>query len=224
LYEKGEKIEDYEVLSEMPYEPQSFTKEEWKTKLKEAGNEFNIPLVEKLADLFDYNVDGSKKEPEPQPEPEPTPEPVQQPIYDLSIFGEDEEEPVKKISSPSTKNRVLGMSGDFFGGDTSNYGKEEEVYNPSFQGVSGDFFGGDTTNLSGLSSTDTKPAVFGNFNSQPQTSTAPRSSSSRAKKLKSSGKLDLGGGKSASVSKDSSGRVTAGGLKFSKKASKKKFD
>ena len=74
LYEKGEKIEDYEVLSEMPYEPQSFTKDEWKTKLKEAGNEFNIPLVEKLADLFDYNVDGSKKEPEPQPEPEPTPE------------------------------------------------------------------------------------------------------------------------------------------------------
>jgi len=78
MYEQDKKIEDYEVLGEMPYEPQSFTKDEWKVKLKEAGNDFNIPLVEKLADLFDYNVDGTKKE-ESEPTPAPTPEPVEEP-------------------------------------------------------------------------------------------------------------------------------------------------
>lgn len=70
LYEENKQIEDYPILGEMPYEPQSFTKEVWKEKLKEAGNEFNIPLVEKMADLFNYNVDGTPKE-EPQAHQEP---------------------------------------------------------------------------------------------------------------------------------------------------------
>ena len=69
LYEAGKVIEDYEVLAEVPYNMQTFTKEEWKEKLKEQ-NEFNIPLVETMADLFNYNMDGTPKE-EPQQEPQP---------------------------------------------------------------------------------------------------------------------------------------------------------
>ncbi len=77
MYDKGEVIEGYDLEETLPYTLPKFTAEELIELMKENGNTFNVPMCEKLAQLFSYNPDGSKKE-EPKPEPivEQKPEPV----------------------------------------------------------------------------------------------------------------------------------------------------
>lgn len=83
LYDAGQLIEGYEVLGEEPYTFPNYSSEELIQLIKDAGNDFNVPMCEKLAKLFNYNMDGTQQQPEPeqqQPEPvaEPTPEPAQE--------------------------------------------------------------------------------------------------------------------------------------------------
>jgi ectoine hydroxylase-related dioxygenase (phytanoyl-CoA dioxygenase family) len=68
MYDRGEVIEGYTQEASLPFVLPKFTSDELIELVKEHGNTFNVPLCEKLAKLFDYNLDGSKK-PEPQPEP-----------------------------------------------------------------------------------------------------------------------------------------------------------
>lgn len=67
MYDEGRLIEDYEVLEEITYTFPQNSSEELIEMIKAAGNEFNVPMCERLAKLFNYNMDGSAKE-EPKPE------------------------------------------------------------------------------------------------------------------------------------------------------------
>lgn len=91
MYDKGELIQGYEVVEEMPFVLPKFTAEELVELIKENGNEFNVPMCEKLAALFSYNMDGSKKQTAAQEEQKQEPvEPwVEQPFVwqdDRSFF------------------------------------------------------------------------------------------------------------------------------------------
>ena len=76
MYDKGELIEGYEVEAELPYILPTVTAEELVELIKEAGNEFNVPMCEKLALLYSYNMDGSKKAATAPVETPKTEEPV----------------------------------------------------------------------------------------------------------------------------------------------------
>jgi hypothetical protein len=71
MYDKGELIEGYTREKELPYVLPEVNADDLVELIKEAGNEFNVPMCEKLAKLFNYNMDGSKKEEKPA-EPEIT--------------------------------------------------------------------------------------------------------------------------------------------------------
>ena len=73
MYDKGGVIEGYELLEELPFSLPKFTADELVDLIKENGNEFNVPMCEKLAKLFSYNMDGSKKQ-EEQPVEQKAPE------------------------------------------------------------------------------------------------------------------------------------------------------
>lgn len=75
MYDCGELIEGYPMESKEPFNLPQFTSDELIDLIKENGNTFNVPLCEKLAKLFNYNMDGSKKE-EPKPEPAHDPETI----------------------------------------------------------------------------------------------------------------------------------------------------
>jgi hypothetical protein len=62
MYDNGNVIDDYPLESALPFELPKFTADELIELIKENGNEFNVPMCEKLAKLFNYNPDGSKKE------------------------------------------------------------------------------------------------------------------------------------------------------------------
>ena len=62
MYDKGELIEGYEVMAEVPYVLPKFTADELVELIKENGNEFNVPMCEKLAALFSYHADGTRKQ------------------------------------------------------------------------------------------------------------------------------------------------------------------
>jgi ectoine hydroxylase-related dioxygenase (phytanoyl-CoA dioxygenase family) len=67
MFEEGKTIQDYEVMEEIPYTFPQHSSEELIEMIKAAGNEFNVPMCERLAKLFNYNMDGSQKE-EPKEE------------------------------------------------------------------------------------------------------------------------------------------------------------
>ena len=75
-YDRGELIDGYGLLGEQPYTFPDFTSDELVALIKEQGNTFNVPMCEKLSQLFGYNMDGSPQEPAPQPVAEPAPEPA----------------------------------------------------------------------------------------------------------------------------------------------------
>lgn len=75
MYDRGELIDGYTLEATLPFELPEFTGTELIDLIKANGNTFNVPLCEKLAKLFNYNPDGSKKT-EIQPEPAPDPEPI----------------------------------------------------------------------------------------------------------------------------------------------------
>ena len=62
MYDNGEVITDYEVVEEIPYFYDQYTSEDLTTLIKQAGNEYNVPMCEKLAVLFNYDITGVKKE------------------------------------------------------------------------------------------------------------------------------------------------------------------
>jgi ectoine hydroxylase-related dioxygenase (phytanoyl-CoA dioxygenase family) len=64
MYEQGEIITDYEVVEEINYTCENFTSDALITLIKKSGNEYNVPMCEKLAVLFNYDVTGNKKQEE----------------------------------------------------------------------------------------------------------------------------------------------------------------
>lgn len=64
LYNEGKELEGYKKLREIPYSFPSYNTDELIERIKANGNTINVTLVEKLAKLFNYNLDGSQKEEE----------------------------------------------------------------------------------------------------------------------------------------------------------------
>lgn len=65
MYDNGELIEGYGEPEEVPYNCPNFTSDELVEMIKGAGNEYNIPMTEKLAKLF-----GNQQQQNVQEEPE----------------------------------------------------------------------------------------------------------------------------------------------------------
>ncbi|MGE0636365.1 MAG: phytanoyl-CoA dioxygenase family protein [Bacteroidia bacterium] len=76
MYNEGKLIEGYELLEEIPHTWEDLSADELKQMMKDAGNTFNIELVEKMATLFNYNLDGTAKNQEPVPTEQEVNEPV----------------------------------------------------------------------------------------------------------------------------------------------------
>jgi ectoine hydroxylase-related dioxygenase (phytanoyl-CoA dioxygenase family) len=83
MYEAGEVITDYPLMEEIDYIYPTFTAEEMITMMTASGNEFNMPLCQKLADAFDYNLDGTPKNSESIIEEVTTPQ-VEEPIQETA--------------------------------------------------------------------------------------------------------------------------------------------
>jgi ectoine hydroxylase-related dioxygenase (phytanoyl-CoA dioxygenase family) len=62
MYDNGEVITDYEVVEEIPYFYDQYTSEDLINMIKQEGNEYNVPMCEKLAVMFNYDITGVKKE------------------------------------------------------------------------------------------------------------------------------------------------------------------
>jgi len=62
MYDNGEVITDYEVVAEIPYFYNQYTSEDLINMIKQEGNEYNVPMCEKLAVLFNYDITGVKKD------------------------------------------------------------------------------------------------------------------------------------------------------------------
>ena len=62
MYDNGEVITDYDVVEEIPYFSDQYTSEDLINMIKQVGNEYNVPMCEKLAVLFNYDITGIKKE------------------------------------------------------------------------------------------------------------------------------------------------------------------
>lgn len=69
MYYKGENIEGYELLNEMPYEWEDLSEDEMRKLIESAGNMFNAPLVETMTKLFVQSPPAEEPKSEPQPEP-----------------------------------------------------------------------------------------------------------------------------------------------------------
>ncbi|MEM7105963.1 MAG: phytanoyl-CoA dioxygenase family protein [Bacteroidota bacterium] len=61
MYNKGQQIEGYTLLEEVAYSATTPDKADLLEKVKAAGNAINGELIERLAELFSYNLDGTKK-------------------------------------------------------------------------------------------------------------------------------------------------------------------
>jgi hypothetical protein len=74
LHNNGGTIEGWESVAKYPITLPKFTVEEMQKLIKShPGNVMNVELIEKLARLFNYNLDGTKKE-EPAPAPPTAPQ------------------------------------------------------------------------------------------------------------------------------------------------------
>lgn len=74
MYDEGLTIQDYPLIEEVPYTFDNYNAEQLVQLIKEAGNEFNVPMCEKLSVLFGYDMSGKKQE-------EVKEEPVNEEIY-----------------------------------------------------------------------------------------------------------------------------------------------
>jgi ectoine hydroxylase-related dioxygenase (phytanoyl-CoA dioxygenase family) len=70
MYDNGEVLSDYELLEEIPYTYTAYTSKQLIGLIKEAGNAYNVPMCEKLAVLFDYDISGQLKESKDNAAPE----------------------------------------------------------------------------------------------------------------------------------------------------------
>lgn len=64
MYDKGQMIEGYGIPEEVPYVFDDLSAEEFTKMIQNSGNPYNASLVSRMASLFNYNMDGSKKEDE----------------------------------------------------------------------------------------------------------------------------------------------------------------
>jgi hypothetical protein len=62
MYDAGESIQGYKLVGEVAYEFERYSSEELVALIKEGGNEFNVPMCEKLSTLFGYDLSGKKQE------------------------------------------------------------------------------------------------------------------------------------------------------------------
>jgi ectoine hydroxylase-related dioxygenase (phytanoyl-CoA dioxygenase family) len=76
MYDEGKVIEGYGEPIEVPYEFTKYTTEELIELIKAAGNEYNIPMTEKLAKLFGY-LNAEQKKEEAKQEVVETPQPTE---------------------------------------------------------------------------------------------------------------------------------------------------
>jgi ectoine hydroxylase-related dioxygenase (phytanoyl-CoA dioxygenase family) len=60
MYQQGEIITDYKIVEEINYLVENLTFEEMKNMILQAGNKYNLPLCEKLAVLFNEDINLSK--------------------------------------------------------------------------------------------------------------------------------------------------------------------
>lgn len=105
MYDEGKMIEGYDIIEELPYEIDKLSAEEFTALMQEAGNTYNAPLVGKIAKLFNYNPDGTKKEVSQQ-EPE-------EPKQEVSQVQELDSLPFWKVYTPlnivrEIKYRIIG--------------------------------------------------------------------------------------------------------------------
>ncbi|MDB5282615.1 MAG: hypothetical protein JWO06_1690 [Bacteroidota bacterium] len=80
LYDAGKKPEGLKLLGLVDNAVKDISADDLLAKIKGSGNSFNIEMVEHLAKLFNYNIDGSKKE---EPASAPTPEPQKEIIVEV---------------------------------------------------------------------------------------------------------------------------------------------
>ncbi len=71
MYNEGQLIEGYGEPVEVPYSFPDYTSDELVSMIKAAGNEYNIPMTEKLAKLFGYMNAQQTTEPQPEVSVEP---------------------------------------------------------------------------------------------------------------------------------------------------------
>jgi ectoine hydroxylase-related dioxygenase (phytanoyl-CoA dioxygenase family) len=73
MYDEGKTIEDYPLMNELPYRFENYSAEQLVHLIKDAGNEFNVPMCEKLSVLFGYDMSGKKQEPAVSEQPNNSP-------------------------------------------------------------------------------------------------------------------------------------------------------
>lgn len=71
MYDKGENIEGYELIEEMPYEWEDLSEDEMRKLMESAGNKFNAPLVETMTKLFVQAPPPEEREEQSETQPEP---------------------------------------------------------------------------------------------------------------------------------------------------------
>ena len=74
LYNEGKEIEGYKKLREIPYTFPKYDTDELLERIKANGNVINTVLIEKLAKLFNYNMDGTQQKEVEIVEENPIPE------------------------------------------------------------------------------------------------------------------------------------------------------
>ncbi|MCF8256216.1 MAG: phytanoyl-CoA dioxygenase family protein [Flavobacteriales bacterium] len=109
MYDRGELIEGYGKPVEVPYEFTDYTSEELVAIIKAAGNEYNVPMCEKLAATFG-NINAAQQEQpiakqEPMPETAPEPEKEWVWVDDRNFF---EKYSPKNIVT-EVKRRLVGV-------------------------------------------------------------------------------------------------------------------
>lgn len=107
MYDRGELIEGYGEPVEVPYEFTDYTAEELVAIIKDAGNEYNVPMCEKLAAIFG-NISAptsAKSETEPKPEPVQVAQPASAWVDDRSFF----EKYTPKNIVTEVKKRLVGV-------------------------------------------------------------------------------------------------------------------
>jgi hypothetical protein len=88
LHNQGGTIEGWQAVTRYPVQLPKFTVAEMQDRIKShPGNVMNVELIEKLARLFNYNLDGTKKE-EPAPPQAPPPVSAQGPTASAAPASE----------------------------------------------------------------------------------------------------------------------------------------
>ena len=109
LYRAGKKPEQGEFVGFVPYNPDPCDLDWLLGKIKAEGNNIDMPLIEKLAKLFSYNLDGSKKE-----SSEKSPEGIEAIEAEETHRKEEEmrkEEAERKVQGEMTAGKGNGTNG-----------------------------------------------------------------------------------------------------------------